>query len=292
MQKEHITNRIIEIKRLFLEGYTPTMVSEKIGINRKNINYYIKKYNIKVINRFRSKHCNDNYFNTIDTEEKAYLLGFFIADGCISKDNRLGFSNSIDDLSVLELAKKEISPDSKIFRINYKKGAVNRKEQCRLRIMSNILTDVLINKYGILKNKTKDNLFKFNFDLIPENLHVHFIRGFFDGDGSVSFYETRNTIFFNFSFISTSFNFMNQIGEIFENKFKIRKVIKENQGKTINWFSMRFDYNRNRTLKINEIYEWLYKDATCFLERKKIKFENYLEYRAKALDNTNEQCNA
>ena len=279
-QTKEQVDRIILMQKLFLEGYTPTMVANKVGIHPKSIHYYINKYDFKVINRARTYHCNDNYFESIDTEKKAYILGFIIADGHISKENRLCFSNSIDDVSIFNEIKNEISPDSKIYFKKCNKGVKNRKEQCVLRIKSNVLCNQLQDKYSIHNNKTYDTKFTFNLDLIPKELIVHFIRGFFDGDGSISFYKTKGTIFFNFSFISTSFNFISQVAQLFENNFKVEKVIREIEGKTINWFTLRFDYDRHRAREIKKIYEFLYQDATIFLERKRIKFEKYLEYRA------------
>jgi hypothetical protein len=287
-----MNKRVIEMKRLFSEGYTPTMVADMIGINRKSIHYYINTYNLEVVNKHRSHHCNDNYFLKIDSEKKAYLLGFIIADGCISKDNRLCFANSEDDESILQIAKDEISPDSKIIKSYYQQGVIVRKPQVRLRIKSNIICSQLKELYNIDQNKTMDSSFSFNLDLIPDIYVSHFIRGFFDGDGSVSFHTYKNTIFFNFSFISTSLVFLTSIGTIFEEKFKIKQVVKEIQGKTVNYYTLRFNYNRNRSSKIEEIYNYLYKDSTVFLERKRIKFQNYLEYRANSTNNIVEQCNA
>ena len=248
-------DRIVKIKELFSLGYTPTMVANLVGINRKGIHYYINKYDIKVLNRFRGFHSNDKYFDIIDTEAKAYLLGFFIADGCITDGNRICLSNSIDDESVIELFQSEISPTTKIHYKNYQQGAKIRKTQLSFRFTSNHLYNKLVEKYGITENKTHNNNFKFDFNNIPESLHVHFIRGFFDGDGGVSFYRLKNSIYFNFSFITTSKVFIEQIAEIFSSRFNIKPVIKEVEGKTINWFTLRFSYNRDRVGKIKEIYE-------------------------------------
>lgn len=51
------------------------------------------------------------------------------------------------------------------------------------------MANTLINKYKIIPNKTKDFNFKFDFNLIPEEFHGAFIRGFIDGDGS---FEQKN----------------------------------------------------------------------------------------------------
>lgn len=73
---------------------------------------------------------NDDYFSEINSEKKAYLLGFFIADGCIGMNE--GCTNSYfmqvnicnDDRKVLELYQKEICPENKITVTNYQGGGV------------------------------------------------------------------------------------------------------------------------------------------------------------------------
>ncbi len=36
----------------------------------------------------RKKIYNENYFETIDSEDKAYFLGFIFADGCVTNDSK------------------------------------------------------------------------------------------------------------------------------------------------------------------------------------------------------------
>lgn len=245
-------------------------------------------WDLVVVKRYvKPEEINEDYFETIDTEAKAYLLGFIIADGCIddNKHLRLIFSNSIDDLKVLELAKKEISPKANIQFSNIQSKDVKfRKPQVKLRINSRKLCECLINKYKIIPRKTKDINFTFDFSLIPRELRRHFIRGFFDGDGCICFHKNRyKTIFFNFSFVFTSENFTKQIANLFASKFDIEPKISKIQSKNMYYFTLRFNYNRNRVKKIKEIYHQLYDNSNFFLERKKIKFEQYFEYRANFL---------
>lgn len=244
------------------------------------------------LKKLRYSNRNHDYFNNIDNENKAYLLGFFIADGYIDND-RVRIQNSIDDLEIIELFRDELNPDTNICYTNKQKGVKFRKPQCSMGITSKHMVEILKSKYDIVQNKTKNDNFKFDFSTIPENLIRHFIRGYFDGDGSVSFHKNKyNTIFFNFSFVFNSLNFANQIANIFESTFQIIPVIYKHTGKTSNWFSLRFNYNRNRTLKIKEIYEYFYKDSNIYLSRKNLKFKQYIEYRANSVNNITEQCNA
>lgn len=240
----------------------------------------------------RYSNRNHNYFDNIDTETKAYLLGFFIADGYID-NNRIRIQNSTDDLEIIEVFKKELNPDTSICYTNKQAGAKFRKPQCSMGITSEHMVNLFKSKYDIVENKTKNHNFKFDFSTISNNLIRHFIRGYFDGDGSISFHKNKhNTIFFNFSFVFNSLNFTNQIADIFENKFQIKSVIYKHTSKTSVWWSLRFNYNRNRTLKIKEIYEYLYKDSNIYLSRKNLKFKQYIEYRANSVNNITEQCNA
>jgi len=275
---------ILQMKYYFLQGLTPTMVADKLGINRKNINYYINKYNIEVLNKFYKylppKH---DFFDNIDSEEKAYLLGFFLADGFLTNNFRLGIENSIDDEEILLKFKENISPDIPLRYRDRKNNGVKRKKQVIFIITSEKMFNTLSKKYNIIQNKTYNSEFSFNFDLIPTNLIRHFIRGFFDGDGSISFYKYHKTIYFNFSFVINSLNFCNQIAKLFSEKFNIIIVIYEKEGKTCKYYTLRFSCDKNRYVKMQEVYEYLYKDSNIYLKRKKEKFDLYLEYRANSL---------
>lgn len=138
---------------------------------------------------------NHDYFDNIDTETKAYLLGFFIADGYI-ENNRIRIQNSVDDLEIIELFRKELTPETTICYTNKQNGVKFRKKQCTAGLTSEHMTNLFKEKYGIIQRKTYNKDFIFHFNTIPLNLIRHFVRGYFDGDGSVSFIKTKSSIFF------------------------------------------------------------------------------------------------
>lgn len=57
---------------------------------------------------------NNNYFSVIDTDKKAYFLGFFIADGCVSYNvnarcyGRFSFLIQEKDGYILDILAKEL----------------------------------------------------------------------------------------------------------------------------------------------------------------------------------------
>lgn len=262
--------KIIEqIAQLTYAGKNRKEISEITGIPQYKLSKLCKEYGIPALKR--KVPIDDFYFDTIDTEEKAYILGFLIADGTIMKIQRtkdftyrISFSNSIDDKEAIDLIHKEICPESTI-SINDNSGRKGRvKTTYGLSWTSQHMFETLTS-YNIFPRKTYDKDFKLPENIVPEHLWRHFIRGYFDGDGHVD-YETINFVF-------TSKPFMEQIMGWFKN-FNYRTY--HIQGKTTDYWNVTIG-TENR--KINRcIYHFLYDDAKCFLSRKKDRFNTEISY--------------
>lgn len=133
-----------EIQKLSLEGKNIREISKIIDIPEKRLAEMIKEFNLDIKKGFKYK-TNDSFFDIIDSEEKAYLLGFFVADGSLRKESkyrngqvysysyRFEVKNSIDDLEIVKLYNKFICPDKKLEFTSYSKGAINRKQQVKIR---------------------------------------------------------------------------------------------------------------------------------------------------------------
>ncbi len=247
----------------------------------EKISNILKKNGIKPKTKFNGwKKVNDVFFDEIDTEEKAYILGFFVADGCIrlekDKDgeithSRLTFSNSIDDEEIINHIHRVICPENKILYTHNTKDGANRKPQIILQWTSKHMKDVLVNKYKIIPKKTYDGDFEIPLDTIPEKLFRHFIRGFIDGDGNFNKGELR--------FVANSDKFALQIIKFFEKKFKEYGDLVDNfkysiykiNGKTVTYYRVRLPMGSGRK---NLYKKLLYENATIFLNRKKNKFDS------------------
>lgn len=251
-------------------------IAEIMNTYPEKISCILKKNGIKPKRKFKGwKKVNDTFFDEIDSEEKAYILGFFVADGCIrmEKDKkgnithgRLCFSNSIDDKDIIEKIHQLICPENKIITFHNNKDGSNRKPQLALQWTSNHMKSILTEKYNILPKKTFDCNFKIPQNLIPQNLFRHFIRGFLDGDGTFSSGEIR--------FVINSKPFAEQIITFFKDIFDEHKNLVENfsyrlneiQGKTVKYYRLCLPTGKGR----KKLYEnILYENATIFLKRKR-----------------------
>lgn len=132
---------------------------------------------------------NLQYFQEINSFNKAYLLGFIAADGAIVQNKNtttkvLTITIHAKDIAVLELLKKELNSSLSIKDITFKSKSlqsykldVNHKRFCTAR--KEIVKDLEI--IGLTSNKS---LIMSNLVInIPKAFRKAFIIGYFDGDG-------------------------------------------------------------------------------------------------------------
>ena len=208
--------------------------------------------------------CNDDYFEKIDTEDKAYWLGFLYADGCIDKVRGCTILDlSIIDYAHLLLFKESIGSSHKIYFHQDKKG----HEYVRLHINSKKMVNDLIDK-GCVPAKT----FTLKFpkeDHVPKELIPHFIRGYFDGDGCIyaKYKKPKNR---PNMFLDTEFNILGT-----KELLEIMAVYLPIDNITVNkkWGNKIFGIRIYNKISILEIMDYLYKDSSFYLQR---KYENFL----------------
>lgn len=221
---------------------------------------------------------NDNYFETIDTEHKAYWLGFLYADGYVgdSNYNYIAIQLKAEDEYILEAFKKDINYTGKIEDIVYTSGYKIGAKGCRINFSSPKMASDLRN-LGLFPGKSKEMKC---FPNIPEELKRHFMRGYFDGDGSIhsTSYENHNKRTGRIGKIITKY-VVQIIGTIdFMNEYKNTMpnvTLHFNKCKSENMIYLCYCSTSLSMLKI--IYDFYYKDSTVYLLRKKERFDKMLE---------------
>jgi len=219
----------------------------------------------------------EDYFDNINTEAKAYFLGFLYADGYNGynpEKHRYTVSISISEIDkeIIEKFRKEIfiNNDKPFYytKGGAFKGIKYRKPQIKLDIGNKILSKNL-NDIGCIKNKTETIVYP---SIIEEKYTNHFIRGYFDGDGSIGLYGNLNKMHKQASFsLASTFNFNNSIKNILEKETGVNSQIKKiSKKETLSNVCVLYS-GGNRQVK--KIMDYLYKDATIFLKRKYNKYE-------------------
>lgn len=147
---------------------------------------------------------NHHYFDEIDTEEKAYFLGFLYAGCLMSKtSNRVIISTGKEDLYILEHMRYVIQHGKKLTFIDNNKYHENSTSQ--------------LYRFDFFSERLKNNINTLNVDKIPTKLHHHFLRGFFDKKGYI-IYDSKNNPRIKFSGTKEK---LNVVSKIFQKTFNI-----------------------------------------------------------------------
>lgn len=260
----------------------------------------------------RKYNINDSYFNKIDTERKAYILGLLYADGCVYSNS--GYSKwakldlKYNDVALLKTIAEEMNNECPIKRHIYERNEFfkyqNRdytftRDMCRLSFRSDQIVDDLI-KLGCPPRKTFKIIFP-SEEIVPNNLINHFLRGYLDGDGSISSSVRKSKSKFRKNYMHFQITFTGT--SAFINKTK--EYLNKNVVKFIGDIHSRWDNGHdNYTLLIDgnniveKILDWLYEGSTIYLERKYQKYlllKEEISNKQKSMDysykNRNSVCN-
>jgi len=275
MQNKLKDQQKIEIVEKYLTGqYTCAALGREYGIARSGINGILKRRNVK-INSLSKSHrtytINENFFDKIDGEIKAYLLGLLYADGCNSaKIGRLAITLQEEDKHILERFNLEINSNRPLVYYTLNKKNPNHKNVYKL-IISNKHMSAQLAKIGCVQAKSLILEFP-SEDVLPLYLVRHFIRGYFDGDGCFTFtkrkeskynYNKPNQYQWTLSIVSTSI-FCDKIQNIIKDKFNTTCSIVKNpekyKGDTV--------VLKKSGKDALQIMDWLYLDMKIGLTRK------------------------
>jgi hypothetical protein len=197
---------------------------------------------------------NNNYFDEWSSN-MAYILGFIITDGCLSKSrNNIRLTFDIKDKSILEFIRDEISPTRPIFKhIKRRLNIPHEVYTLRIHLNSHILEKLL--ELGMLFRKTGKETCPNN---IPIEYFGDYLRGVVDGNGNIGIRQNHNILSARFKITSASKLFLEQLNTYLDNKLYVYHRTKENV----------YDLCTNNKFIIKELYTILYKNPNFCLDRK------------------------
>jgi DNA-binding CsgD family transcriptional regulator len=256
----------VELVRLFDSGLEILGIADKMGISQWTVLAHLKKLGLRRTQRHTI--ARPDAF-AVATDEACYWAGFLAADGfVVSGRNGIGVELSAIDVKHLKELCRFVGRDEKLF-FRQRQGQTRVLEFVEVDLLSSKLMDDLVNNFNIVPRKS---LILEPPDL-PRELRRHFIRGYFDGDGSIGWHKHNETIRLNFCsgserFLEWIWNTMcEELGDLGQRTIGSRKNSKV------------------RTLELSgdaaiKVLEWMYGDGgdTLCLKRKHDKF---LEYKVR-----------
>lgn len=259
-----------EIIKLNQEKGIPIPELAKLyNINQTYIYGYLHRRKIssnKMIQDRRKNKPIDTFLNVIDTEEKAYFLGLMMSDGYINESNTRGYIYKKFGIFIKDSDKEVIEKICSVIGI---KPSYRKNTKMVGFNVSSIQIISKLNELGISKNKTYKEL---SVPKIDKNLVKHFIRGYFDGDGSISIRSARpNQVQVYICGICKSF--LEEVSEILNEENISSKLYTEvrNKENRKDMFTLRITTHKDRIL----FFDYLYKDSTIKIDRKYSKYKNY-----------------
>lgn len=231
-----------------------TQCAKKFHIDRETFTNYLKKANVHE-NRSAYK-IKDDIFEIIDTEEKAYWLGFMLADGCLK--DRKGAHNitlilSVKDIDHINKFKTFLETEAPI---HYRTVTINGKtfDACGLSIGNKKIFNDLIS-HNIMPRKTLSE----KGAILEEHLIRHYIRGIFDGDGWLTYTNKSREMGFGMGK-----EILEYIKEFFESNNVYFGEIKP--------YGSIFRYRKSARYEVYKALMLLYDNSTIYLDRKYNKY--------------------
>lgn len=259
-KKIEVTTELLD---LVSKGKSAREISTELGINYTTVHRKLRKLNINLPNYHNELKFDNTVFDYIDSEEKAYWLGFLYADGYVcGTNNGVELSLKGDDKPHLEKFRQFLN--CRLY-VKIGKSTCNGKtfSRCRLYLRDKHFHDKLV-ELGCVPNKSL--ILKFpNPDIFSNSdLLIHFIRGYVDGDGCLSYTSTGRL---SIQIIGTS-EFLDGIIEIFPTIF--HKSRKEYRHPNSNTYTIECCCD-----KADWLADKLYKNATVFLDRKYKRYKKF-----------------
>ena len=237
-----------EIIKRYEDGESTTEIARLASVSPRYIRMLLKDNNVEMRPRgsWKRKYTlNEDYFKTW-SNNMAYILGFFIADGTIARDLQF-VSLSQKEEYILDDIKRELGSNHPIYK-NKKTGVYI------LNLNSQIIKKDLIEIHGVKPNKSST----IEFPYVPREYMSHFIRGYFDGDGFVKYEK------YFVSFVGGSKSFMKSLRmEIESNGFETNYTEHNTH--------FRVYISGRKTIKL--FSDWMYKNKGLYLKRKYEAFQ-------------------
>lgn len=236
---------INKIKSLYDEGFNTIEITDMLNLKRGIVSYLLRENGYQLKHRGpKSKIGREDYFDNIDSADKAYFLGWIMADGNISIYNgqySIKVHIAYKDKELIDKFLKYIQSTNKT---KLKDG---EHPSYYVSLTSKHMCESLMD-LGVMPQKTGFESFPKN---IPSEYKRDFIRGVFDGDGITDVSKCRS------GFVGSNNLVNNILSELNISDLRVFNTHSEN----IYYFLGGKKFSR-------KLFEYMCKNSTLYLERK------------------------
>lgn len=273
----------LELCQRYVAGELPKNLAPQYSIAFGSVFKVLRRQGYEVRGMSESKRRyvhNRAFFEKIDTESKAYWLGFIAADGYIRKaagnvSPELVVSLATVDRGHLVKLKDALQSSHPIREYDYSAISEKNRPYASFSVRSRELATGL-KRFGIVPAKT----FTLRWPTLPDELLRHYLRGIFDGDGVWHIkngyrngrqMNWRKDIAFR---LTSNREFLIGCQHYLVRACDLRYTkLSERQDKWKGTVPTLIYSGRNQ---VSRIYHLMYDDATIYLPRKKQKAEPHI----------------
>ncbi len=250
-----------------------TWLSQRTGLKPRQLRYAFERGLLtKPFASKKSLYCEYDWFRAIDTESKAYWLGFLYADGCVTDRGCIQVLLAAHEMDQLAKLKAALNAEHPIeLRRDWIEDEIYPRwqETAKIRLNSREMADDLA-RLGMLPRKSLTLVFPTE-QQVPLHLRRHFIRGYFDGDGSVSvsYYRGADKAGHWTACILGTTSFVQRCGEVIMEEGDLSQIDIRPHSSTPGMDYLQY----RRVADLTRLRDYLYQDATVWLERKRETFD-------------------
>ena len=276
---DYVDLDVAKITKLYNENWTLADIASKYSCSIHTVKNRLENNGVDLRGYFHNdgRYISTQYkldinsFDTLETEQQAYFLGLLYADGNLGKDsNSITLAQAENNKEIVYKFRDFLKSDKPIYINERSKKNPKWQDTHAFTVHCEKLYKDLQN-LGLIPNKTLILTYP---TCIPEHLHRHFIRGFFDGDGTIG--KTMMQIDTTPEFLEGLQSILVEQAGVNKNSIYICKN-KTNCGKI----------GYGGRLNLQKIYDYFYKGSTTFLTRKKLKFEESIANLSKIVEDKN-----
>lgn len=256
-----------DILCMYFNKYPFSDISNTLKISDRGVRRVLQEHGIQT--RRKNRYIiRSNYFDVIDNEVQAYILGFLLADGFVGDPayNNIVVSVAEKDIALLQ----RISDELVITGISPRQS----EDGCYvLNFSDEHMATTLRDFYGFTNNKSID--LQSIFANIPECFKKDVLRGYFDGDGGVytrasksSFKKEDGTVsIYEYKYKGISICCTPCVAREIQLFLNMGTIVQTQNSKVVVY------YNITKQQDIQTFFELIYQNATIYLER---KYNNFI----------------